>query len=145
MSSRRALLVALVCAHSVTAEISFSRKPAVTKVADGWRIEFAVSAPTDVEVAILNTEGRIVNHLAAGVLGGPNPPPPPLRPGLAQELLWDGKDDKGNPVSGSMQVRVRAGLKPEFEEFMLYNPHASGHVLAIVPAPGGQIYVFHKH
>ncbi|MGB2820110.1 MAG: hypothetical protein WBF17_03955, partial [Phycisphaerae bacterium] len=63
--------------------------PPTAKQADGkTTIEFAVSAATDVEVAILGADGKVVRHLAAGVLGGETPPPVPLKPGLSQGLAW---------------------------------------------------------
>jgi hypothetical protein len=72
-------------------------------------ISFAVSAPTDVEVAILDRSGEVVRHLAAGVLGGEKPPPVPLRTGLKQRLVWDGKDDFRQPAEGGpFRVRARA-------------------------------------
>jgi sugar lactone lactonase YvrE len=74
-------------------------------------ITFAVLASTDVEVAVLNAEGRVVRSLAAGVLGDKNPPPAPLQPGLSQKLSWDGKGDWNLPVgSGPFKVRVRLGM-----------------------------------
>ena len=52
---------------------------------------------------------------AAGMLGGKIAPPAPLVPGLAQELLWDGKDDLGKLVAeASPTVRVRAGMAVKF-------------------------------
>jgi hypothetical protein len=77
---------------------AFAKTSSVTQVADGKaKIEFAVSAPTDVEVAILDAKGVVVRHLAAGVLGAPTPPPAPLKPGLVQSIEWDGRDDTGEP------------------------------------------------
>jgi hypothetical protein len=54
-------------------EVSFSAKPSVAKDGDKVKISFAVSAATDVEVAVLAADGKMVRHLAAGVLGGPQP------------------------------------------------------------------------
>ncbi|MCX7806795.1 MAG: hypothetical protein N3A38_16650, partial [Planctomycetota bacterium] len=107
---------AAVIAPAVASEAApptFAAKPTVTKAADGEvKIAFAVSAPTDVEVAVLGADGKVVRHLAAGVLGGEKPPPPPLRPGLAQDLTWDGKGDWGLPAgNGPFRVRVRLGMR----------------------------------
>ena len=53
----------------------------------------------------------MVRGLAGGVLGAKTPAPAPLKPGLAQELVWDGKGDWNLPVeSGPFRVRVRAGM-----------------------------------
>ncbi|MCX7804443.1 MAG: hypothetical protein N3A38_04550 [Planctomycetota bacterium] len=139
------LLCWMACVVTAAGEVSFARRPAVAKDGEKIRISFAVSAPTDVEVAVVDKDGNVANHLAAGVLGGPNPPPEPLKPGLEQELVWDGKDDDGKPVAGPVRILVRAGMKPEFDGFLLYNPHDTGPILSVAAGPGGRIYVFHKH
>src|SRR6516165_4369174 len=97
---------------NATAErVAFAHKPTVTAAGKGFKIAFVVSAPTDVEVAVLGADGKVVRHLAAGVLGGTIPPPEPLKAGLAQEILWDGTDDFGKPATGGpFKVRVRAGM-----------------------------------
>ncbi|MFW6162954.1 MAG: hypothetical protein ACODAJ_09305, partial [Planctomycetota bacterium] len=105
---------------------------------------FAVSAPTDVEVAVLDAEGAVVRHLAAGVLGGQNPPPAPLQPGLAQSLEWDGSADDGRPaVGGPFRVRVRLGLRGEFGSFLLFEPHATPQVRSLAIGPKGEVYAFY--
>lgn len=106
-------LVLSVASSAVAAgEVSFTTKPSVTQSGDRVTIAFTVSAPTDVEVAVLDADGKVVRHLAAGVLGGKTPPPPPLRAGLSQTLDWDGKDDLGKPAAdlAALTVRVRAGM-----------------------------------
>jgi len=54
-------------------EVGFREKPIATAEAGGVKIRFAVSAPTDVEVAVLDGGGRTIRHLAAGKLGGSTP------------------------------------------------------------------------
>ena len=61
--------------------------------------------------------GRVIRHLVAGVLG--ENPPPPLKAGsLRQEILWDGRDDLGQPVPAGREVarltvrRTRWGIIP---------------------------------
>ncbi|MBL8025168.1 MAG: T9SS type A sorting domain-containing protein [Fibrobacteres bacterium] len=79
-------------------------------------ISFSVSAMTDVEVAVIGTDGKVLRHLAAGVLGGSYPPPEPLIAGLVQSIVWDGKDDYGVWAGDRYQsVRVRSGVHPVFE------------------------------
>jgi hypothetical protein len=95
----------LACAAASAADATFTAKPAVAKAGDGFKISFAVSAPTDAEVAILDGKGAVVRHLAAGLLG-PNAPEPLRKDSLAQEIVWDGRDDRGFQVSG---VRFQAG------------------------------------
>jgi len=57
------------------AAVTFRRSPRAVRAADKVRITFDVSAPTDVEVAILRADGKVARHLAAGVLGGEGPGP----------------------------------------------------------------------
>jgi len=51
-------------------EVSFTVKPTAAKDGDKVKVSFTVSAPTDVEVAVLGADGKVVRSLAAGVLGG---------------------------------------------------------------------------
>ncbi len=108
------------------------------------QIDFAVDRATDVAVTIEDAKGKIVRHLAAGVLGK-NPPEPLQANTLAQSLLWDGKDNFGKAATGGpFRVRVQIGLKAEFDRFVLYDPDSSGEVSAVASGPGGKLYVFHK-
>ncbi len=136
------LIIGFTLCGQVAAGVTFTQGPEV----EGQRLKFAVSKPTDVEIAVLNAAGEIVRHWAAGVLGAENPPPEPLKQGLEQDLTWDGNDDQGNPAEGGpFSFRVRAGIKPEFDGFPLHHPHNSGRVLGVAAAPEGHIYVFHQH
>ncbi|MCX7804876.1 MAG: SMP-30/gluconolactonase/LRE family protein [Planctomycetota bacterium] len=103
----------------------FASPPSAAREGDRVRISFAMAAPTDVEVAILDGEGRkVVRHLAAGVLGGTRPPPPPLKPGLEQTVEWDGQDDFGKPAgTGPFKVRVRAGMSVRFGRIIGASPY----------------------
>ncbi|HOX05678.1 MAG TPA: hypothetical protein PK280_04675 [Planctomycetota bacterium] len=124
---------------------TFSAKPAVTKAGDKFTVAFTVAAATDVEVAVLDAGGKVVRHLAAGALGAKNPPPEPLKAGLAQALEWDGKDDAGKPAAGGpFKARVRLGLKPEFDRFMLYEPDAHPGTGALALGPKGEVYAFYQ-
>ena len=125
-----------------TGDVSFTYKPTVKKTADKYTITFAVSAPTDVEVAIL-AGTNVVRHLAAGVLGGTNPstgsgpagaPPEPLKPGLAQELTWDGKDDFGHQVSGfRFQDGASSSLTPDTRLPAVASEAKAGHLTPDTP------------
>ena len=69
----------------------FTSPPTATKTDSGKiKIEFTVSTSIDVEVAILDSNSKVVRHLAAGMLGGKIPPPLPLQVGLYQSIEWDG-------------------------------------------------------
>ena len=113
-----AALVAMgLAANTISAQepaVKFAAKPTVKQESGRTLIAFALAAPTDVEVAVLDAKGVVVRHLAAGVLGGQAAPPAPLQPGLAQRLEWDGRDDYGQRVSGfRFQEGSDSGLKPE--------------------------------
>lgn len=48
-------------------EVGFTVKPSAIRTRDGKvEITFAVSAPTDVEVAVLASDGKVVRHLGVG-------------------------------------------------------------------------------
>jgi len=139
------VVCAQVAATSAAGPASvFTKKPTATRAGESVTIAFAVASPTDVEVAILNRQGKVVRHLTAGVIGGKNASPEPLKPGLAQELVWDGKDDFGKKAQGGpFRLRVSAGMKPVFDGFLMYQPAASGRIVAVAVGPGGRLYAFH--
>ena len=140
-----AIVASLLAASLVSAgEVSFAKKPSVAQDGDKQKITFEVSAPADVEVAVLDAQGKVVRHLAAGVLGAEKPPPKPLKPGLAQAIEWDGLGDDGKKLDGGLfTVRARAGMKSELDGFLLNNPHSSGPVAALAIGPLGNVYLFH--
>jgi flagellar hook assembly protein FlgD len=111
---RNVLILALGCATPGLA-VSFTGPPQVSGQGGNLTVSFTLSASTDVEVAVLDNSGKIVRHLAAGVLGGQYPPPAPLVQGLSQTLQWDGRDDFGNTASGGpFNMRVRHSIAPKF-------------------------------
>lgn len=104
------LVPVLAASAACGGEAVFAAKPVVVGDGDRTKVAFSIAAPGDVEVSVLAADGGIVRHLAAGVLGGQKATPGPLKAGLSQELLWDGKDDSGEPAQGApFKVRVRAG------------------------------------
>src|SRR5688500_11899660 len=107
----------LLAATASAAEPTFAVKPGVARAGEGVTITFTVSAATDVEVAILDSDGKVVRHLAAGRLGD-NAPAPLVKGSLKQTLNWDGMDDLGRRAEGGpFRVRVALGLKPELGGF----------------------------
>jgi len=145
------LLIALAALPALAAEPggqprpAFKDKPTVTKVPDKTEISFSVAGPTDVEVAILDGGGKVVRHLAAGVIGGPNPPPPPLVGALSQKLTWDGKADWNQAAGqGPFTVRVRLGMGIKFGKVIADSPYNFNETfcrgLAVDPA-NGDLYV----
>ena len=76
------------------AQPAFVKKPTAIRIDGLTRIDFTVDRATDVAVTIENANGKIIRHLAGGVLGK-NAPEPLKSDTLAQSLSWDGKDDFG--------------------------------------------------
>ncbi|MDD4890797.1 MAG: hypothetical protein PHU85_12815 [Phycisphaerae bacterium] len=136
--------LALATTATAADPVTFAVKPAVVKAGDAWTISFTLSASSDVEVAVVDAAGKPVRHLAAGVLGGKNPPPPPLKEGLAQAISWDGKDDAGKPVAGGeCSARVRAGLGVKFGKIIGASPWTGnvGENNGLAVGPKGELYV----
>ena len=126
-------------------EAGFTAAPQATRQGERIEIAFTLAAATDAEVAVLDARGKVVRHLAAGVLGGAKPPPAPLVPGLAQKLEWDGRDDAGNPAApGPFQVRVRAGMGVTFGRTLTDSPYFIGKVQGLASGEDGNLYVFHQ-
>jgi hypothetical protein len=134
--------LSLLCPwHEAVAEPGFSTPPTARKVGDKTVIEFAVSEPTDVAVYIEGADGRIVRHLAAGVLGE-NPPPPFRANSLAQSIDWDGKADYGKPAGdGPFRVRVALGLRASRAEPIMHDPQCLGRIRALAVGDDGTLYV----
>ena len=124
------------------AEVGFTKPPTAAMDGDTVAISFAVASATDVEVAVLDARGRVVRHLAAGVLGGPKAPPPPLQAGLAQSLAWDGRDDFGRKAAGGpFRVRVRAGTGAKFGRLIGGDPYTFGALVGLAADEEGRVYV----
>lgn len=125
---------------------SFEGQPTVTKAGDKTQIRFTVNRETDVAVFVEDASGRIVRHLAAGVLGR-NPPEPFQADSLAQSLVWEGKDDDGRIVTGGgFKVRVGLGLTAAyaglaFDEQDQTGPGRIGDVIGMNTAPDGRLYL----
>ncbi|HUS92218.1 MAG TPA: hypothetical protein VM695_10235, partial [Phycisphaerae bacterium] len=146
-----AVLLAAAAAHGAGA---FPRRPTLTRTGQTFTVDFAVPAATDVEVAILDARGRVVRHLAAGVLGD-RPPPPLVAGSLSQKLPWDGRDDFGVPVGdpSGLSVRVRAGMSVRLERIVGGDPyayysrqmgqgdHAKWKITGLEVKPDGTVYV----
>ncbi len=132
---------------SVSREESFEfvRKPTLTLEGDKVTIAFETKEWCDVTVAIEDTSGNILRHLASGVLG-PSAPRPFQWNSKSQTLVWDGKDDRGKYVDDKDRVRVRValGLKPRFERTLYWHPaKRSGDVWALASGKEG-IFVFNS-
>lgn len=122
---------------------AFAAKPSVTREGDKVLISFVSQGLCDVTVAIENAGGRIIRHLASGVLG-PNAPEPFQKNSARQKLVWDGKNDQGAYVDDqeACTVRVSLGLQPQFERTLYWSPYKRYGTMPIpVAAPEG-VYVF---
>jgi hypothetical protein len=138
--------------------VDWAAAPGFTRVApDEWHVVFEVDEYTDVEVAIVNpATSEVVRHLAAGLLGAS--PPPPLRANsLAQDVVWDGRDDYGLVVAdkGDLAARVRAGSSVATDQIVGGDPYgwfsyengendhyAWGMTQAIDAKPDGNVFIY---
>lgn len=139
------LLLVLARSEWSVAAVEFVEQPTITRVGDKYKIDFAVSRKTDVEVSVVDSRGKVVRHLAAGVLGARTAPPTPLGPGLKQEVSWDGKDNAGQAVNGSVDgtssVRVRLGAGVGFDGFLGENPFHFGAFWGMACDADGNLYI----
>jgi hypothetical protein len=125
------------------AVFEFAQKPVVTRAGDKVTVAFESKGLCDVTVAIENAQGKIVRHLASGVLG-PRAPEPLQKDAKRQVLVWDGKNDQGAYVDdkNAMTVRVSLGLKARFEKNLYWSPHKRISTLPIMAAAPEGIYVY---
>jgi hypothetical protein len=87
---------------------AFAKRPTLTIAGGKTVVSFAADRETDVAVYVEDANGKIVRHLAAGVLGT-NAPAPLTSGTLEQNIPWDGKDDFGRvfaPDTGRFRVAV---------------------------------------
>jgi len=133
---------------------AFEAGPHVVARGKGLLITFTASRPTDVAVCV-RKGGRVVRHLAAGVIGGGAPPAAPLQKGLAQSLTWDGTDDLGRQILGlpkgkavgpaGCTVHVGLGLTPEFDRVLGWKGEAiSGCISGLTVDGQGRLYVLNS-
>ncbi len=126
---------------------AFTQKPSVRFLGnDKYEIAFAVKGACDVAASLIDSKGKIVRHLGAGVLG-PNAPAPFQKGALSQKILWNGKDDLGAYVREPEKLRARIclGLKPVFERLLGDSDprNLPGKVFGFAVGPQG-VYVFSK-
>lgn len=122
----------------------FTEKPMVERSDKGATISFASKGRCDVTVAVESVDGKILRHLASGVLG-PNAPAPFQKNALKQTIAWDGKNDQGAYVENLENVRVRVslGLDPHFERTLNWEPHKRiSHATPLIQAGPEGVLVF---
>ena len=123
------------------ADAKFTAGPKVERTAEGAKVSFAASAATDVEVAVLDAKGSVIRHLAAGLLG-PQAPAPLAKSSLSQEIVWDGKDDRGEKAAGAARVRVRLGMKAGLDRHLGWDGLTfEGDIVAVAVGAEGEVYV----
>jgi sugar lactone lactonase YvrE len=122
----------------------FASGPAVIRDGDAVSVSFATTAPCDATVSVEDSRGRIVRHLACGVLG--ENAPPPFKPGsLEQRIVWDGKNDRNEYVDNKDQltIRVSLGLRAAFEKDLFREPkRRHGGQAPIFQAAQEGVYVY---
>jgi len=121
----------------------FTKKPELTHEKDKTTISFAVKDFCDVTVAVENNDGKIIRHLASGVLGD-KAPVPFLKNSLEQSVVWDNKDDVGKYVDdlGNVKIRVSLGLKAEYEKDLYYSPYLRVSALPVFCVAPEGLYVY---
>jgi hypothetical protein len=128
--------------------------PEVKTVDGGCQIAFALTAPVDVTVRILDARGEVVRHLAAGTVGRERAAKPFAAGSLSQKLFWDGKDDAGKEVPATgCRVSLGIGTGAKFDKFILYNPDGFGNIGTpnwsglggIAVGPKGELYVVQQY
>jgi len=140
---RAAVTLAFLSSIALAGEVKFASPPTATRVNGKTKISFAASSPTDIEVSILDAKGKIIRHLAAGVLGGKGAPPAPLKRGLRQEIEWDLRNDAGKPASGGpFKLRVRLGMNVELDGFVGEDRYYVGALRGMATDPKGNLYVY---
>ncbi len=140
-----ALMILLMSVGCAMGDVTFTTEPEAAVVDGRLTVTFAVSGPTDVEVTILDSDGAPVRHLAAGVIGGANPPPEPLQRGLRQAIEWDGLNDNGQPAEGGpFKARIRKGLSPQFDRLIGASPHSQGTPVGLGTDGDGNLYVMSR-
>lgn len=141
---RLAIPLLLAAGLAAATAPDFATAPAVSGSGAQTRIRFAATVACPVEVAILAADGKVLRHLAAGLLG-PTAPEPLKPDALAQDLAWDGLDDRGRPAGGAATVRVRLGLTATFERFIGENRGEITGVRGLACAANGDLLVYQLH
>ena len=122
----------------------FAQKPTVTRAGDRVTVAFETKGLCDVTVAVETATGKILRHLASGVLG-PNAPAPFQKDSRKQTIVWDGKNDQGAYIDDldPVTVRVSLGLRARYERPFLFSTHRRiGPMPSLISAQPEGVYVF---
>ncbi len=124
----------------------FVKKPEVRKEDGAYVIEFEVKGRCDVTVWAESPDGKVLSHIASGVLGE-NAPYPFQQGTLRQKIRWDGKDDQGRPVPADTRLVVALGLRAAYGGQLCWDPYYFpggnfGGVRQLACDDKGLLYVF---
>jgi len=137
-------MAAVLCAGcgSLRPRAGFAEDLRVTRRGGKVEIRFAARTATDAAVAVIDPDGRVVRHLAAGTLGNVQHAPAPFAKGLSQRLVWDGRDDDGNPAPGGCRVQVRLGTRAEFDRLIEWDRPSvlRRGIVGLTAGPDGTLY-----
>jgi len=123
---------------SVT-ELSVSPDPA-----GHINIAFAVDRPSDVTLGVINSKGKVVRHLASGMLGD-NAPAPLKANATRQKILWDGRDDSGRELPpGTYRASLGVTLTGRYVGVIGHSPYAMGSVAGLAIAPDGNVVIANR-
>ncbi|PCJ62327.1 MAG: hypothetical protein COA79_04485 [Planctomycetota bacterium] len=102
----------------------FDKNPTIKKLENSIEINFSTKSLCDVTIAIEDSAGKIIRHLASGVLGD-NAPEPFQKNSKSQKVSWDLKDDFERYIKNinGISVRVSLGLKPKLDRTLYWSPH----------------------
>lgn len=148
------ILTAITTYSLSLSALEWVKKPTLQKAQDKWVIEFELNDYTDVEVAILDSKGNVLRHLVAGLLGEKAIAPFQAN-SKSQKIEWDGKDDFGETLKDSKQIklRVRAGLNTSLEQIVGGEPyafyskemgqgdHSCWRIKGLEAKPDGKVYI----
>jgi len=132
----------------------FVGEPTIQSADGRFEIAFALSAPNDVTVRVVDADGEVIRHLAAGMVGQENAAGPFAPHRLSQRIVWDGKDDRGRDVpTGGCRVLLGVGTVARFDKFILYHADGFGNVGTpnwsglggIAVGPGGELHVVQQY
>ncbi|MFC1479501.1 hypothetical protein ACFL6F_02790 [Planctomycetota bacterium] len=138
------VVLAAFAGFSFAEEVSFKTLPKAKAKNDKVEITFTPSSLCDVTVAVLDSSGTIIRHLASGMLG--DNPPQPLKKGLSQQIIWDNRDDFGKSADPkSCRILVGLGARPVLGKILAYKPGIAFAPRAVTPGPDGLLYVLMEH
>ena len=109
-------------------------------------VAFELDRAADCAVCIVDDRGKVIRHLAAGMLG-PKAPAPFEPDKLAQRIAFDGTGDDGKPLAAGLYVlRVSVKMTPKLGAILAEDPNAYSfvHPVGIQTDATGNVYLLHR-